>query len=135
MATNRRRPPKTERDALNVWLELARSADSGTPIPEHVAEELRSTAREIRRLASPWDSAAVAAKAAAAQAAAVAGLTGRAIADFRADQRALWTRGLFEAARHLPDAPRKSAIVAGEIMSSVGERQVYKRIRRHKRSR
>jgi hypothetical protein len=129
MAANRRQPPKAERDALRTWIELARTAP-GAPIPGHIAEELRGIAREIRQLALPWGSP-IPAKSAAAIAAATAGLTGRAIADFRAEQRALWTRGLFEANRHLPK-PAKSTVVAGEVMSSVGERQVYKRIRAHK---
>ncbi len=69
MPTNRRRPPKAERDALNMWLELGAERQLWNADPEtRVAEELRSMAREIRQLASPWDSAAVAAKAAAAQA-------------------------------------------------------------------
>ena len=92
-------------------------------------------ARQIVRLASPFDSSSIPAKTAAKKAAAIAGLSGRAIAEFRSDQEALWTRGLFEAVRHLPGRPKKSTDVASEIMSSIGSRQVYKRIRAHKRPR
>lgn len=115
---SRRQPPKAERDALRLWLDLC---EPGAPIPEHVAE----IAREIRRLAL---SRKVPAKEAAVQAAAVAGLTGRAIADFRAEQRAIWTK-MFYLSNRSQQVPDKSTVAAGSI-TDVGERQVYRRLKR-----
>jgi hypothetical protein len=121
MAENRRQPTKAERDALRVWFELA-SAKAGDPIPEHVAD----IARGICRLAL---SRSIPAKQAAVQAAAVAGLTGRAIADFRAEQSALLTEMAYAFNRSQPNSD-KSVFVAGSITNEVGSRQVYKRLKR-----
>ena len=77
-----------------AWLELAQTP-ADRPIPEHVDAYLRSIAQRIAWLAARR--CPVPAKKAAAQAARVAGLTGRAIDRHRAEQDAIWTSMLFRA--------------------------------------
>jgi hypothetical protein len=120
MTGSRRQPTKAEQTALRAWIELARAAP-GDPIPEDVA----AIAREITRLAL---SRSIPAKQAAAQAATAAGITGRAVADFRAEQLALLTEMAQGFNRSQPN-PDKSEVVAGGI-SDRSARQVYRRLKR-----
>jgi hypothetical protein len=122
MTKSRRQPAARERSALDAWVALAKTSRSD-PIDEDVLDGLRYIAQQIERLLVT--SCSVPAKQAAVLAAQAAGLTGRAIADFRAEQRAMLTTMAFEFNRAQPN-PIKSTSVAGEI-ADVGERQVYKR--------
>ena len=118
---SRRRPTQAERDALQVWFELA-DQEAGAPMPQHIVD----LARAICRLAL---ARGLPAKQAAAHAATLAGLTGRAIADFRAEQDALLTEMAYEFHRSQPK-PEKSTFVAATITRDVSARQVYKRLKR-----
>jgi hypothetical protein len=125
MTCNRRRPTERERSALDAWIELAKTS-RGDPIDEDVLDGLRFIAREIARLT--FRTCPIPAKRAAELAAQLAGLTGRAIADHRAEQEAHITTMVFEFNRSQPN-PDKSTTVAGAA-AEVGERQVYRRRRR-----
>jgi hypothetical protein len=126
---NRREPTTDERTALQAWIAIAETRP-GDALPEFAVNLVREIAAVVRRLA--MSGCKVPAKAAAAQAAAAAGLTGRAIADFRADQRALLTSMCFEFNQHQPGFGKVE--YEAQVVSSVSSRQVFRRLKRTRKS-
>jgi hypothetical protein len=123
---NRRQPTADERTALRAWIAIAETGP-GEPLPEAALNLLREVAVMVHRLA--MSECKVPAKKAATQAAGAAGLTGRAIADFRAEQSALLTTLCLEFNRHQPGGFGKTEFVA-EAVAEVSARQVFRRLKR-----
>jgi hypothetical protein len=121
---SKKQPTPGERSALHTWLALAASKP-GESVDQAILDELRRMARIITRLALERAPA----KQAAATAAHVAGLSGRAFAALRAEQDALRTAAAFEFNRGQPRRD-KASYLADTISAERGARQVYRQLKR-----
>jgi hypothetical protein len=122
-----RRPARdVERSALRAWIEIAKTRPD-QPLPESAV----AMVREVASIVSALSMSGVKTTRAAQIAAAWAGLTGAAIADFRSEQKAMLTTMCLEFNKHSPF--REGAKVEYHIapnISDVGSRQVFRRRRR-----
>jgi hypothetical protein len=126
---SRKEPTEAERAALRAWIAMAETRP-GEALPNSAVSMLLEIAKTVHRLATP--DSGVRAKRAAEAAAFAAGLTGRAIADFRAEQCALLTTMCLEFNRHQPGGIGKTEHVAKDV-SNVSGRQVFRRLARSRK--